>query len=58
MFMPNLLQEFEKEPELKFVSCPEFVFTSNWSSAGYASGHAERVFGTMVQGAWSAMGVR
>jgi hypothetical protein len=58
LFVPNLLQEFDNNPQLSILGFPEYVFTASWSKAGYAAAFTERVFGALIQRVWSLLGMR
>jgi hypothetical protein len=58
LFVPNVLQEFDRDPTVKIIGHPEYIFTSGWSKAAYAAAFTERVFGTMVQRMWSLLNCR
>lgn len=57
-FTPNILHEFVLNSVLKIVGFPEYIFTEEWSLAGYSAAFTERVFGTMIQRSWALMGMR
>ena len=57
-FVPNLVAEFDVDKSVKIVGCPEFVFTEDWSSTAWCSAFTEHTFGSLVQRAYSRLGIR
>eukprot|EP01117_Protostelium_nocturnum_P012632 TRINITY_DN464_c0_g1_i1.p1 TRINITY_DN464_c0_g1~~TRINITY_DN464_c0_g1_i1.p1 ORF type:complete len:1664 (+),score=604.92 TRINITY_DN464_c0_g1_i1:191-5182(+) len=56
--VPNILGEFDLDPLVKIIGCPEFIVTMGWSSTAWCSAFSERTFGTLTQRCYSRLGIR
>ncbi|RKY37975.1 MAG: hypothetical protein DRP72_02620, partial [Candidatus Omnitrophota bacterium] len=57
-FMPLLLQEFKKNPDIVLVGFPEEIFTESYGAIASFHAHADRTFVTVVQRVLNTLGIR
>ncbi|RKY39097.1 MAG: hypothetical protein DRP75_03095, partial [Candidatus Omnitrophota bacterium] len=56
--IPNLLEEFKKDPRITLLGFPEKIFTHNYSLIGKFHAFADETFVTLVQRMLAYLGVR